>query len=50
MNIVHTIRRWRTIKRTEAELHKLRDRELQDTGISRSNIGEFARGAYHDFS
>jgi uncharacterized protein YjiS (DUF1127 family) len=42
-NLRSTISRWRRIRRAEYELSQLDDRELNDLGISRSDIPRIAR-------
>lgn len=43
--ILSAIKRWRDVRRTVAELDGLSDRELNDLGISRSDIANIAREA-----
>lgn len=45
MSILRTIRSWWAARNTEKELARLGDRELNDAGIARWNIGAVARGA-----
>ena len=44
MNLVNDFRRWRAYRRTVNELSSLSRRELDDLGISRSDIEFVARG------
>jgi uncharacterized protein YjiS (DUF1127 family) len=45
MNVVRTLNSWRNYRRTVAELGRMTTRELDDLGISRSEIAAIARAA-----
>lgn len=43
MNLVTNFRNWRKYRETYNELARMTQRELQDLGINRADIGEIAR-------
>ena len=43
MNLIRNYRNWRRYRETVSELSRLSNRELQDLGISRSDIPNVAR-------
>lgn len=43
MKLVGKYKQWRNFRRTVSELSALSDRELDDLGISRGDIGHVAR-------
>ena len=43
MNLIRNYRNWRRYRETVSELSRLSNRELQDLGISRSDIPHVAR-------
>ena len=45
MNMMSTLRKWRTYRNTVSELNALSQRELDDMGIARGQIRELARKA-----
>lgn len=45
MNLVRTFKNWRRYNETVRELSRLNNRELNDVGISRSDIERIARSA-----
>lgn len=45
MNVIGTIKNWRSYRRTVAELGALSNRELDDLGINRSEIPHIAKRA-----
>ncbi len=45
MNIARSLNNWRKVRKTYNELSRLTTRELDDLGISRSDIATIARSA-----
>jgi uncharacterized protein YjiS (DUF1127 family) len=45
MNLIRNFRNWRRYRETVSELSRLSNRELNDLGITRSEIHGIARGA-----
>ena len=45
MNLIRNYRNWRRYRETVSELNRLSNRELNDLGISRSDIHSVARKA-----
>jgi uncharacterized protein YjiS (DUF1127 family) len=45
MNLIRNYRNWRRYRETVSELNRLSNRELNDLGISRSDIPSVARRA-----
>jgi uncharacterized protein YjiS (DUF1127 family) len=43
MNLIRNYRNWRRFRETVSELNRLSNRELNDLGISRSDIPHVAR-------
>ena len=42
-SLTRTLNQWRSVRRTESELNRLTDRELNDLGLSRGDIPAVAR-------
>ena len=45
MNLIRSYKNWRRYNQTVRELSRLNSRELNDLGITRSDIEKIARGA-----
>jgi uncharacterized protein YjiS (DUF1127 family) len=46
MNLIRNYRNWRRYRQTISELSRLSNRELNDMGISRSDIPSVAKSAF----
>ena len=46
MSFARSLKAWRQVRRTENQLSRLSARELDDLGITRSDIALIARNAY----